>query len=387
MKKMKSLIVILPFFCIIMFFLTQSFLVQDQKYSKEEARALKTIDEIDFSSFKKMTSDIEDYMVEQFPKRSEFLRAYSLKNKYLGKQYSRDVYISDDDWLFIEGNSDEMKNMPNSLAKILNRYPDKKFHYAILPTKDVALKDEYSFTQKTTSISNYKKLKSNLSKLNSDNFYITDLVADASMEGFLNDKDKWYRTDFHWNALGAKTAVDFILKDLKAKNTIENLAKKDDIIVKPLNEKLYLGDLNRRFSYIYAGDEMPLVLEGAHKTDYKYYMSLDDSIPVKRNDIISEGINKSKVGYEDIYTQNFAYYKVINENAPNNKSILILKDSMQNPTTDIFSETFYETIVVDPRLKQNYSFQEVIKNVDIVLFMYHQSNDTEDGKKYLLKKD
>lgn len=383
MGKNKQLIIIIPFFFILIFFCRESFLLGEIKVSGEESRELKSWNEINLKNIRESTGEIEEYLVDQFPHREDFLALFSKKDKFLNKRFSRDIYISEDDWLFTESSREDMTKLGLEVDKLTKAYPNKEIYYGIIPTKNVALKEKYSFTKNTVSRENYQELRSSLEKIGTSNFTIIDLIPLAGNEDFLNDEAKWYRTDFHWNALGGKVATDYILESMVEAGGIERIYKEDNIEKKILKDKVYLGDINKRFSYIYGRDKPPIYLDLVDKSGYSYFVREDNAYPTSRERIIASGIGEEYLNYGKLYTENLAYYRVVNERAANNKSILIIKDSMQNASIDLFTESFRETRVIDPRLKQSYSLKELMDSVDIVLFYLHQNNKSETTVEYL----
>ncbi len=385
MKDKKYFIIILPFFLILLFFLFKSFTMVKMEYSIEESRDLKLWKNIDFKNLENTTADIEDYLVDQFPYRRDFLKAFSEKDKFLNKIFTRSIYVLDDNWLFAEASGESMDYVSKELDRVLEKYPNKEFFYAIVPSKNLALKDRYKITKNDIAIKNYKSLKNNLEKINNDNFSIIDLIPISTEKSFLNDDSKWYRTDFHWNALGAKIATDFILNSLKDNNIIDSIYSEDNIEIKYIEDKLYRGDLNRRFSYIYGIDDIPVYMDLKNTDGYSYFKTEDNSFKVNRNEIISTGLDNEFLDYSTLYTPNLPYYRVENINAINDKSILIIKDSMQNAAIDLFTETFKETKVIDPRFDQEYSLDKIINSTDIVLFFFHQNNNSKATGEYFNK--
>jgi hypothetical protein len=53
--------------------------------------------------------------------------------------------------------------------------------------------------------------------------------------------------------------------------------------------------------------------------------------------------------YDSVYTKNIGYYKMVNDNSLLDTNVLIIKDSMQNPMTDMFSYMFNTSEIVDIR--------------------------------------
>ena len=115
----------------------------------------------------------------------------------------------------------------------------------------------------------------------------------------------------------------------------------------------------------------------ADTASLSYYDSPGSTAPVPRETLIGSGLDKDPVTYNDVFTYNLGYYRVENPNAPEDKSVLLLKDSFQNASTDYFSSIFRELHVVDPRAYREtpgLSGFLAENDVDLILFFYHQNN-------------
>ena len=382
MDNKKNLIIIIPFVSIIIFFFSLSIFTEDMELSHEEARPLAQKPPINILDIKETTANIEKYLVDQFPQRRRFLKLYSLKDKFLKKINTRDLYISEDDWIFFESIEFDMETMKDIVGQVALSNPDKKFYYAAVPTKNLSLADKYEFVENNVSKTNLLNIEEAFGKLRLKNLEFINVYDKLSEGNLLNQEEKQFRTDFHWNALGAKDGVDMILDTMYKRRDIDSLALDSDYTVEIVDGK-YLGDLNRRFSYIYGNDDKPLILTAKNSQNFSYYMSNDKGVMGKREELISPFKNKEEIYYADIYTQNLGFYRTENPQALNDKSIMVIKDSMQNPTSDIFSHTFREVKIIDPRMEQPVDFQEAIKSVDIVLIMLNQNNNSDEVREYL----
>lgn len=150
-------------------------------------------------------------------------------------------------------------------------------------------------------------------------------------------------------------------------------------------EREFLGDLAKRYSYLSTPFETIKYYETTE--NFRYYLSFDKSLEVSRNDLISKGLDKEKVEYSDVYTENIGFYRVENSNSLLDENIVIFKDSYQNPTTDIFSSIYKNTYIIDPRYVDNLSLLEIINltNTTNIMFFYHQSNASVDLMELLIR--
>lgn len=384
MKKLSNLFIIIPFLIIIFSVPIISIIKKDENFSNEEYRNLTTIQTLKENKFS--PDYIEKYLVDQFPYRKNFLKLYTIQEMLLNKIYIRDTYLIDKNLILPKEyklNKEDTKNLFNLIGEKQNLFKNSKFYYATLPSKTYALRE---LAKKYIDISipekNRQLIKNNIPK--NINFIDTNKFLDENFS--LNEKlNLYYKTDFHWNGKGALECTLYILNEILKNENFNLKINKKDFQIEILNNKTFLGDLNRRFSYLIENDtQIPIILNNDEKYS-SYYKSLDNTKKVTKNEIISSGLNKDFVDYNDIYTHNLNFYKIINENALLNKKIIIFKDSYQNPTTDIFSHIFKECYIIDARSKQENNFDELMKkiNPDIVLFMFHQSNISKEIIEYL----
>lgn len=384
MKKLSNLFIIIPFLIIIFSVPIISIIKKDENFSNEEYRNLTTIQTLKENKFS--PDYIEKYLVDQFPYRKNFLKLYTIQEMLLNKIYIRDTYLIDKNLILSKEyklNNEDAKNLFDLIEEKQSIFKNSKFYYATLPSKTYALRE---LAKKYIDISipekNKQLIKNNIPK--NINFIDTNKFLDENFS--LNEKlNLYYKTDFHWNGKGALECTLYILNEILKNENFNLKINKNDFQIEILNNKTFLGDLNRRFSYLIENDTQIPIISNNDEQYSSYYKSLDNTKKVAKNEIISSGLNKDFVDYNDIYTHNLNFYKIINENALLNKKIIIFKDSYQNPTTDIFSHIFKECYIIDARSKQENNFDELMKkiNPDIVLFMFHQSNISKEIIEYL----
>lgn len=382
MKDKKNLIVIIPFFTILFTFLILNFILEDNDISQEERRDLIQWSDVDTTNLSSLSSEIENYLIDQFPLRPKIIKAYTIKDKVLNRYYTRDTFISKDGWLFNRSYEYKMDKLVGAVTSKAMLYPNKKFYFAIAPTKNLVLQDKCDFLLYNKSPNNLKNLNFEFSKHQLNNLSFINTYSILLEKGLDNDQKKYYRTDFHWNALGATDSILIILDEIRKQGDLDFVPNPRHFKIEDL-DKTFLGDLNTRFSNLYGNDDKPVRVVAKNFLDFKYYLSENDADSIKRDDIVSPGIDKDPVTYEDIYTHNLGYYRVTNINPLNDKSVLIIKDSMQNPTVDILSKTFREIKVVDPRLEKNIDFDQAVKTADIVLIFLNQDNESLEVISYL----
>ncbi len=380
MKNKKALLVIVPFFAILLIFFALSFMDSDKDYSAEEVRTLAQFPMMDLNQPQYITSSINDYVTDQFPYRSFFVKMYTIFELQQGKKDIRDIYVADDQWLFPKTYLADFTQLTGHVIKASLTYPDVTFCYAILPVKNYCLPDLDNYQYDTASAENLAILQ-NIFK--GHRVQVID-VADYMRNSFstAEKEQQWYKTDYHWNASGAASAAEYIIDQMFQAKIISAPLDQSRLQFNNI-DALYQGDLNRRFSNQFSMHENIVTVSAIDCENYRYYLSADDSQPVARNTIIGSANDGDVVDYNGIYTYNIAYYRVVNSDAPEKKTLVIFKDSLQNPTTDVFSSVFEQVVVIDARNKEAVTFANVMKNADIVLFMLHQNNPASETEAFI----
>ncbi|MBQ1525387.1 MAG: hypothetical protein IIZ55_09690, partial [Firmicutes bacterium] len=201
--------------------------------------------------------------------------------------------------------------------------------------------------------------------------------------------DMYYKTDFHWNELGAYRAAEIISMELAEEGCISaaSIPTAADFYWRDLSgARTYMGDLSQRLTDQASDGEFIPFYMPADQSALRYYDSLNGS-PVDRNTVIASGLEEPAdvpLTYNTLSTYNLGYYRVENPVALEDKRVLILKDSMQNATTDFFTVMFKEVNIVDPRY-DGPLFSDIMKqrNIDLVLFLYHENNVSTELMNYI----
>lgn len=377
---LKDLIVVIPFLMITAFFFISYFLYPKQIRSETEYRFLAPMPEISPDKLQDFPSEFEKYFNDQLPYREDFLKLFSRFELMSGKLKVRDLYIVND-FLLPQEYLYPMSSVAESAGKT-----NALMNYAIENGKKVA----YISLPYKTSVYNYmlpSYLQNNFGELNFEHF-TSQLdpkikVCDAFLcyEGHSRDElEKYFfKTDLHWNMKGAGVAFRYILDWLYNEELIDTAVSDDEIIENSYMENTrYLGDLNRRYSFLFPTNEaIPVFNE--NETGIKYYLSYsDDGYTLDRSSITDTTAENGVATYNSVYSNNLGYIKMVNDDSLLDTHILVIKDSMANAMTDMFSHVFKTTEFIDIRALKEVDLYRVIKDskAGIVVLMYHQDNIT-----------
>lgn len=380
-QKRIQLPVIICFFGFFLACLVWGLLQPDRAKSEAENRPLTQRPAMrrivtDFSGFARA---FDSYAADQFPGREQRIRDYTVLELAQGKKLARKAYCLNG-WLFTKlghTNPEQMDELQAALSTAADT--GLPLVYCAVPLKNEVLHDiDPSYFSDEVGAENKEALFAMLAGVDR----LTAIDASAPLlAGSLAEREQlFYKTDFHWNARGAFAASQEIARQLAASGLIDaaSIPQADAFVWSELGtEKQYQGDLNSWFSDLLPMQEAIPRFVPADPASLSYYDSPGSTEPVPRETIIGSGLDKNPVTYNDVFTYNLGYYRVENPNAPEARSVLLLKDSFQNATTDYFSAIFREIHVIDPRAYREtpgLSGFLAENDVDLILFFYHQNN-------------
>lgn len=385
--KLLSLLTPLLFFGFLFSFLLLGLYLDDNVYSTTEARALAQRPVNDLSILSELSGQWEDYAIDQFPLRERMLKVYSAINLSLGKSYLRNTYVSSDGWLttyLYPADAHNREALLSALRQTVTSLPSVDFAYVVTPTKnDMVSDDNAPYQSHQNSSDNKAALLEGLSSV--DRMQVIDIGSYFTENFTASERESlYYRTDFHWNDLGAFRAAEYAATTLEG----DVAPSKDDFLWEDLgSDCAYLGDLNRRFSYLLSTDEAIPFYTPKSTESVRYYLSGDRE--AVREEIVARGVGVDKeLSYNTVSTDNLGYFRTENPDALLDKTVLILKDSLENPMTDYFTVLYRQVIVIDPRsYAEPYSLAELTERygVDLVLFVYHQNNISTELTEFLSK--
>jgi len=252
-------------------------LQEDQKYSLQEKRELKTLDDISFTinNIQFIPSELDAYFTDQAFLKSSLFNLYTRLKLALGDSPSEDVTLGKDYWFFLGSPiSKKYANLINYSSKTLKlsepsnylRIKSKlksslnsqgiSYLYVIAPDKSSVypeyLPDQYyhfnlSRQGLSSTISARFESELGLSFLN---------LKDVLIEGKANSsKPLYYLWDTHWNTRGASISEAAIAERLKL------IVDRSDFNIEPLDfvinkKKSYTGDLAKFAGATHLSEEV-----------------------------------------------------------------------------------------------------------------------------------
>ena len=178
---------------------------QKNAYSETENRALQTFPCLSISHFFSGTAarQWDDYVADQFPMRSAFIRLNSMKRLALGNIEANGIILAKDGYLvrrFAVPSETAYNDTRDAIAAFVRRHPDMLCTMLLIPSAVTMLSDKLPYGAAG----------------NEENEYIDRMLSDmkaahvscVDIRGTLSgvDDQLYYRTDHHWTSEAALAA-------------------------------------------------------------------------------------------------------------------------------------------------------------------------------------
>lgn len=384
MSNRKQLWIVVPFLTVIVGVCIMNLLSLDRSESSAENRTLQQKPGINNIVNKNYSTLYETYYTDQFLGRDRLLKLYTKFEVAMKKSTVRDYYIINNEWIMPKNIE---KKQPEELQEYANKLNDfaksvdkesRDIFYVSTPAKSIALNHLYpKYAEKNYGIQNIKKFTSlldtnNIESINIDENFKENFTQEE-LESF------YFKTDHHWNGSGAFEGFKHIIKSTNylSDDDYNKIFSENNYIKYDDTSKQFLGSYNRNlFSLFDKNENVPYIYNhNLKKYEFLNYNGIE-YIPMEEKLIIAPERDLEETTYGGAYTYDIPLYKVINNDAPIKKKILIVRDSFQAPTTLMFSDLFETVEVLDPRNSMDLIPSKVVNDSDpdIVMFMFNSSS-------------
>ncbi|NLB19321.1 MAG: hypothetical protein GX829_00420 [Clostridium sp.] len=298
---------------------------------------------------------VEDFVQDQFPLRNFFVNIKSDVAVLLGKKENNGVYLGKDGYLFGQQSPQSDIFMDNLNAiKTLSKGQDDKISIIAVPLSGAIYEDKLplgidSKDQRET-LETFKEAVYGLGE------YI-DISAK-----FENHKSEpiYFKTDHHWTPYGAYLAYDVLMEKIQVdpipleyfmKNTVDS----------------FYGTYYSKFRGNFISSEPFTYYKNPMENLKVNYVGIKD----KKNALLFEEYLLKRDKYKMFLGGNDPLVTIKNNQANNNKKVLVLKDSYANAMTPFLGETFKEIHLLDLRY-YNLSLKDYMEkeNFDEVILLY-----------------
>lgn len=382
MKLQKELWLVVPFILTTFGVGALNLLATDRESSPVENRLLQKVPGIENIVAKDYSTIYEKYYTDQFIGRDEILKLYA--NYELKSNHStiRNHYIVDNEWIFpkkVTKISDEsIQRLANTLTyfSVSPKDSGKDIYYISTPCKSEALEHKYPYySEDGFGLDNLNRLEKKI-----DKNYVKFINIDKHFKDNFTNKEKesmYFKTDHHWNGKGALEGFKHIIRSMNVlDDTNKYLIEDDNFICEIDKNKNVMGSYNANvFNIVNPKDDVPYI-RSKQNNEYEFFKYESGKyIKTDMNTLVATGKNNDTLAYSQAYIPDQSLYRVVNNNAPIDKKILIIKDSFQAPTTLLFADIFKTVEVFDPRIDTSIYPSQVVKqdDVDIILYMFNSS--------------
>ncbi|MFR8869288.1 alginate O-acetyltransferase AlgX-related protein [Paraclostridium sordellii] len=392
MKKIKYFWLTVPFIVVIFGVGILNLLSKDEAESLNENRSLQQAPGIENIINRDYPKIYERYYTDQFINRDLLLKLYTKLQIKMNKSTVRGYYIIDNKWIMPNKVAKQNYNQIKSTADKVNKFSRKikkdgrEIYYVSTPCKSQVLDELYpKYAGKGFALENVSKFGQNL-----DENYINFINIDKYFNSEFSQKEKekmYFKTDHHWNGIGAFEGFKYIIKNMNVLNeNNKNLIDNSNFEKREITNKEFLGSYNRNLFSLFSKDENIPYVNSKERKKYKYFNNNGQGYEISdENKLISTKKTFDEITYGGAYTNDIPLYKIKNKDAPINKKLLIVRDSYQAPTTLLFADLFSSVEILDPRNDIDLNVSKVVNesDPDIVLFMFN--SETYGGMVDLIK--
>lgn len=278
--------------------------------------------------------NFDNYTLDQFPFRIDFIKLKNIYSYAIGNREFRDIYIGKNGRLmekFIFNKDIMNKNISkvSNMSKYLSDNYNIRSKLMIVPTSIAFYEDllpSFLYTDSQKIALNYidDSISYDLDKLK---FYTPyDVLYDNK------DKYIYFNTDHHWTQLGAKIAYND-LYDKFDDNLYDNYNKVSDNFYGTYYSKALLPNINADSIYSYK-----------NYNNFKMSMDFSDTFNTLYDESKLDGKNKYQY-----FLHGDPGFLVIEGNKVKSNEILIFKDSYAHNFIPFLTSDYGKIHVVDPR--------------------------------------
>jgi hypothetical protein len=350
----------------------------DRDFSDNENRTLQQLPTLSLSKIidGSFMTEIEDYVIDQFPFRDSWMAANSVIKSSILKKDINGVYLGDDGHL-LEVFDQIDTNLYNRQIQAINRFSqywensDINFYLAMVPNSVCVLEDKLPAFAPVRDQEEYiNSLYSSVSDT-----LLTKITLSQELKAH-SDEYIYYRTDHHWTSLGAYYGYTAISSKMGL-----TPSALDDYTITTVSE-----DFKGTF---FSKGNFPVEADTIQRFDKSTPVTLtawgDDG--VKTDSIYFDSALEIKDKYTYFLGGNPAHYTV-ETSADSGKTLVMIKDSYSHSLLPFFLEHYSEIHLIDLRYT-NKNVSQIIDEIspDDVLLVFNVmtfSTDTNITKLGLL---
>lgn len=346
------------------------FATKDRSFSENENRYLEERPQISLSNIENtdFQKSLENFISDQIPEREKLITLRSVAKELTGIKDIEGAYIGKDGY-YLEKitnedvSEEQLKNNIRYINTFFNKNKELKSYVMLIPGSGNILTDKLPKYADVYDYNYYEKIAEKEFTNNADNN--TQIVNTYDALKKLSKDYIYYKTDHHWTTKGAFIAYNEFCKAAGIEGEpYENLG------IKNVTDKFY-GTLYSK------------VLDKKKKGDS---IEIAENIPRcnvmingKKSEIYHMDKLKEKDKYQVFFGGNYGVVSIENNEANNDKNLLIIKDSYANSFTPFLLKDYKTITIVDYRYFSG-NLQSIVQsnNITDVLVLYEMSNFMKD---------
>ncbi len=354
MENAKKYAVIAVFALMIFGLAIAHWLLPDAAFSDTERRALEqtpvfSTDALFDGSYQ---SELETYLLEQFPMRDGFRGLKTVLNVHLWQMRDTNgYYYVDGHWMELDETLDtaQVDHAINKINGILEKHPEiAAAYYAIVPDKNYFLAEQNGY-----AAMDYEALYAHMENVNAEKIDITSLLS----------VDDYYRTDSHW-------------RQERLQAVTQALCSAMGVTAAPYES--YTQHELEGFSGVYTDHTAyPLISESLV---YLENESTDNAVVSRVNEMTGQWeqipmydvTEFENVDPYDVYLSGAeALIMIDNPNATSDKHLILFRDSFSSSLAPLLTDSYAKITMVDLRYISSMYLDGFVnfENAD-VLFLY-----------------
>lgn len=366
----KYSIFITALFCLFIFgFGLAHLALPDREFSEQENRYLDQFKAPTLETLKsgKFMEDFEDYIIDQFPLRDQWVQLKALSERALGKQENNKVYFgTDGQTLFAQFSAPSGEELETRVDYV-NQLADNLIipvYFSLIPDKSYVWADR---------LPDHAPLVDDGSTLDKAAALCSQWVTWIDLKNALQGDDVFYRTDHHWSTMGAYQGYLALAAAMNGSVTILDY------------EPTLVSDRFYGTTYSSAG-------AGWVKPDEMYTWVPKGGIEVTRypegSPVSGSLYDLSKLEVKDKYSMflggNQPLCVIENPDAAGGK-LLVIRDSYSDSLAPFLALDYSEIHLFDPRYNNTPISSYVEENgIDAVLVLYSAANFAADQNLFKL---
>ena len=374
MKKTIQWMLILVFCGFIGVFSVMNCFNENREFSDQENRLLAQFPEFSWDKFffDHYTIDLEEWFTDQFVARDQWVGLKAVSERMLGKIENQNVFFGKEDWLISQVDVIDRTKMERNIRKINSfaEQTDIPVTVMLVPTvaqSNASMLPDFAYNTDQDELAEqiYSQLE------NVEIVSVRDALKQTEQE------DYYFKTDHHWNALGAYQGYKTLMESWGMTALEPGMDFDYEISAKDFKGTQY----SRSGAYWHPGDP---ILTWTYRDPFDVAVRYDQQDPVY-DSLFSWDRLKGKDKYMVYLDGNHALTQ-IHSSVDSDEKLLVIKDSYAHVMVPYLAAHFSDITMADLRYYR-LSLSDLAHQMgaDRILILYNIPNFCEDPGLALLK--